>query len=257
MIELFYYTSPNARKVLMMLEEVGLPYEVRWVDIGAGDQFSESFGAVNPNRKIPALIDSQGPSGQPVTVFESGAILLYLAEKTGRLLPSDPLGRWNVMKWLFWQTSSQGPMLGQAAHFVSHAASRGIDAQYAVDRYRKEAMRLYGVLELQLTDRDHIAGDFSIADIAAFPWVRVAKGQGVSLDDFPNVKRWCESIAARPSAQKKLDRDDATQQAAKTGYYNDATWNVLFGGGAETHTGSGSGSNTSSAASAKISSLAS
>jgi GSH-dependent disulfide-bond oxidoreductase len=234
MIELFYYTSPNARKVLMMLEEAGLPYVVRWVDISAGDQFEASFGTVNPNRKIPALIDSQGPGGHPVTVFESGAMLLYLAEKTGRLLPADPLRRMNVIQWLFWQTSSQGPLLGQAAHFVSHAASRGIDVQYAVDRYRKEAHRLYGVLESQLVGKDYIDGEFSIADIAAFPWVRVAKGQGVNLEAFPNVKRWCESIAARPSALKKIDRDEATKQAAKTGYYTDATWNVLFGAGAVT-----------------------
>jgi GSH-dependent disulfide-bond oxidoreductase len=230
MIELYYYTSPNARKALMMLEEVGLPYEVRWTDISAGDQHSDGFGAINPNRKIPALVDHQGPGGKPIALFESGAILLYLAEKSGRLLPADSLRRWNVIKWLFWQTSSQGPLLGQAAHFVSHAASRGIDAQYAVDRYRREAGRLYGVLESQLVGRDYIDGDFSIADIAAFPWVRVAKGQGVNLDDFPNVKRWCDRVAQRPSARKKLERDDATKQAAKSNYYTDKTWNVLFGG---------------------------
>lgn len=230
MIELYYYTSPNARKALMMLEEVGLPYEVRWTDISAGDQHSEEFGAINPNRKIPALIDFDGPGGQPIRLFESGAILLYLAEKTGRLLPADPMRRWNVIKWLFWQTSSQGPLLGQAAHFVSHAASRGIDVQYAVDRYRREARRLYGVLESQLVGRDYIDDEFSVADIAAFPWVRVAKGQGVNLDDFPNVKRWCDRVAQRPSARKKLERDDATKQAAKSNYYTDETWNLLFGG---------------------------
>jgi GST-like protein len=230
MLELYYYTSPNARKALMMLEEVGLSYEVRWTDISAGDQHSDEFGRINPNRKIPALIDHEGPGGRPLRVFESGAILLYLAEKTGRLLPADPIRRWNVIQWLFWQTSSQGPLLGQAAHFVSHAASRGIYADYAVGRYRREADRLYGVLEQQLAGRDCIDGDFSIADIAVFPWVRVAKGQGVDLEHFPNVKRWCDAIARRPSALKKLDRDDATKQAAKTRYYSDETWNVLFGG---------------------------
>jgi GSH-dependent disulfide-bond oxidoreductase len=233
MIELYYYTSPNARKVLMMLEEVGLPYTVRWIDISAGDQYAEPYGVINPNRKIPALIDSEGPAGQSITLFESGAILLYLAEKSGRLLPVAPQRRWNVIKWLFWQTSSQGPLLGQAAHFVSHATNRGIDVPYAVERYSKEALRLYGVLESQLANRDYIDDEFSIADIAAFPWVRVAKGQGVNLDDFPNVKRWCDSIAERPSAGKKLERDDATKQAAKTGYYTDATWKVLFGGTAD------------------------
>jgi GSH-dependent disulfide-bond oxidoreductase len=236
MIELYYYTSPNSRKVLMMLEEVSLPYEVRWTDISAGDQHIESYGAINPNRKIPALTDHDGPGGRPVTVFESGAILLYLAEKTGRLLPAEPLRRWNVIQWLFWQTSSQGPLLGQAAHFVSHAAQRGIAAEYAVDRYRNEAARLYGVLESQLAGRGYIDGEMSIADIAAFPWVRVAKGQGVDLAAFPNVRRWCDAMAERPSARKKVDRDDATKQAAKTNYYTDETWKLLFGG--KTATGS-------------------
>ena len=230
MIELYYYTSPNARKALMMLEEVGLPYEVRWTDISTGDQYADSFGAINPNRKIPAMVDHDGPGGRAITVFESGAILLYLAEKTGRLLPLDPVRRCSVIQWLFWQTSSQGPLLGQAAHFVSHAANRGIDVEYAVERYRKEALRLHGVLDARLAGRDYIDDEFSIADIAAFPWVRVAKGQGVNLDDFPNLKRWCDAIAQRPSARKKLDRDDATKQAAKANYYTDETWNVLFGG---------------------------
>jgi GST-like protein len=146
-------------------------------------------------------------------VFESGAILLYLAEKTGRLLPADPHRRSTVIQWLFWQTSSQGPLLGQAAHFVSHAAKRGIDVQYAVERYRNEARRLYGVLDARLAGRD---------------WI--AKGQGVDLADFGNVQRWSERVAARPSAQKKLDRDDAAKLAAKTRYYDDTTWNLLFGG---------------------------
>lgn len=234
MIELYYYTSPNARKALMMLEEIELPYEVRWTDISAGDQYAESYGTISPNRKIPAMVDHEGPGGRPVTVFESGAILLYLAEKTGRLLPPDPVRRWNVIQWLFWQTSSQGPLLGQAAHFVSHAASRGVDVQYAVERYRREAWRLYRVLDARLAGRDYIDDEFSIADIAAFPWVRVAKGQGVNLDDFPNVKRWCDAVAQRPSARKKLDRDNAAKQAAKDTYYTDETWNVLFGGQAPT-----------------------
>lgn len=230
MIDLYYYTSPNARKALMMLEEVGLPYEVHWTDISTGDQYAPSYGAINPNRKIPAIVDHEGPSGRPVSVFESGAILLYLAEKTGRLLPQDPARRWSVIQWLFWQTSSQGPLLGQAAHFVSHAASRGVEAEYAVDRYRREAQRLYGVLELRLAGREYIDDEFSIADIASFPWVRVAKGQGVDISEYPNVKRWCDAVAQRPSARKKLDRDDATKAAARVNYYTDETWNVLFGG---------------------------
>jgi GSH-dependent disulfide-bond oxidoreductase len=229
MIQFFYYTSPNARKVLMMLEEVELAYEVHWIDISVGDQHSEAFGAVNPNRKIPAIIDPDGPGG-PLTLFESGAILLYLAEKTGRLLPTDPQRRWHVIKWLFWQTSSQGPLLGQAAHFVSHAANRGIEVAYAIDRYRNEASRLYAVLEWQLRGRDFIDTELSVADIAVFPWVRVAKGQGIDLHQYPNVRRWCEAISERASARKKLDRDEATKQAVKTSYYTDATWKTLFGG---------------------------
>ncbi len=229
MITLYYYTSPNARKVLMMLEETGLAYQVQWVDISKGEQHAPDYLQLSPNNKVPALIDANGPGCQPLALFESGAILLYLAEKAGRLIPADPVGRWNVIKWLFWQTASQGPLLGQAAHFVSHAAQRGIDAPYATDRYRQEALRLYGVLERQLAAQDYICGEFSIADIAAFPWVRVAKGHGVNTDEFPRVAQWCAAVSARPSAQKKLDRDAATLAAAKTGNYSDATWKALFG----------------------------
>ena len=214
----------------MTLEELGLPYRVRWTDISAGDQHTDDYRRINPNGKVPALVDQDGPDGNPITLFESGAILLYLAEKTGCLLPSDPTRRWNVIQWLFWQTSSQGPLLGQAAHFVSHAANRGIDVQYATGRYQSEATRLYAVLETHLGSREYIDDELSVADFAIFPWVRVAKGQGVSLEDFPAVKRWCEKIAARPSAKKKLDRDDATKLAAKTGYYSDQTWRILFAG---------------------------
>jgi GST-like protein len=229
MIDLYYYTSPNGRKALMMLEEVGLPYRVQWVDISIGEQHDAAYAHINPNGKIPALVDHDGPGGRPVVLFESGAILLYLAEKTGRLFPVDPIERWNVIKWLFWQTSSQGPLLGQAAHFVSHAAQRGIADAYAVERYRSEARRLYGVLEHQLAAQDNICGEFSIADIAVFPWVRVAKGHGVCIEDYPRVQRWCATIAGRPSACKKLDRDAATVEAAKTAYYDDQTWKALFG----------------------------
>lgn len=229
MIELYYYTSPNARKALMMLEETGLSYRVHWVDISAGEQHTEAYGHVNPNRKIPAIVDDEGPGGRPVTVWESGAVLLYLAEKSGRLLPAEPAQRWQAIQWLFWQTSSQGPLLGQAAHFVSHAANRGIQVDYAVQRYRGEAERLYGVLEGRLQGREWIVDAFSVADIAAYPWVRVAKGQGVDLARYPNVQRWCDAVAARPSAQKKLERDAATREAAKTKYYDDATWKTLFG----------------------------
>jgi len=228
MIDLYYYTSPNARKVLIMLEEVGLPYALRWVDITRGDQYEPDFVAISPNSRIPALVDHDGPDGRRVELFESGAILMYLAEKSGRLLPADPLDRLDAIKWLFWQTSSQGPLLGQAAHFVSHAQQRGIRVEYAVERYRNEAERLYSVLEQRLEGRTWVAGEYSIADIAAFPWVRVAKGQGVDLERYPRVKQWCEAIAARPAARKKPLQDAATLAAAKTAYYEDRTWDVLF-----------------------------
>ena len=228
MIDLYTSPTPNGYKASVTLEELGLPYEVHAIDLSKNVQKEPWFLAINPNGRIPAIVDRDFTP--PLAVFESGAIMIHLAEKTGRLLPTDPLRRFNVIKWLFWQTSSQGPLLGQAAHFVSHAASRGIDAQYAVDRYRREACRLYGVLETQLVGRDYIDDEFSIADIAAFPWVRVAKGQGVNLDEFPNVKRWCAGVAQRPSARRKLERDDATKQAAKSNYYADETWNLLFGG---------------------------
>lgn len=230
MIDLYYYTSPNARKALMMLEEVGLPYRVCWTDISAGDQHTEAYGRLNPNRRIPAIVDHDGPGGRPIVVWESGAILMYLAEKTGRLLPADPQRRWQAVQWLFWQTSSQGPLLGQAAHFVSHAANRGIQVEYAVGRYRAEAERLYGVLDERLAGREWIADEFSVADIAVFPWVRVAKGQGVDLARYPQVQRWCESVAARPSARRKHERDAAALDRAKTSYYDDATWQRLFAG---------------------------
>ncbi len=162
MIDFYYYTSPNARKVLIMLEETGLPYRVVWVDIVAGEQFAPAYQAINPNSRIPAIIDHDGPGGRPIALFESGAILNYLAEKSGMLVPSDPAARHDVLAWLFWQTSSQGPLLGQAAHFVSHARNRGIQLDYAVERYRNEAARLYDVLDRRLAGRAHICGDYSI-----------------------------------------------------------------------------------------------
>lgn len=230
MIDLYYYTSPNARKALIMLEETGLPYRVVWVDITAGEQFAPEYLAINPNNKIPAIIDHDGPDGRPIALFESGAILVYLAEKSGKLIPTDAAARYEVLAWVFWQTSSQGPLLGQAAHFVSHARSRGISADYAIERYRGEAERLYAVLNRRLESRAYLCGDYSIADIAAFPWVRVAKGQGIEIERYPQVKRWCDSVAARPASTKRLDRDAATKAAAETKYYDDETWKILFGG---------------------------
>jgi GST-like protein len=229
MIDLFYYTSPNARKIIIALEELAVPYNLVWTNISEGDQFRPEFLKVNPNGKIPAIIDRDGPGGEPFAVFESGAILLYLAEKFGRLLPQEPTVRWEAISWLAWQVSGQGPMCGQAAHFLSHAAKNGISQPYAAERYGNEARRLYGVLDARLEGREWIASDFSIADIACFPWTRVAKGHGVAIEEFPNVARWSNAIAARPSAKRRPEDDADAPFKAPQGGYNNRQWEILFG----------------------------
>ncbi len=203
MIDLHYAPTPNGWKISIMLEELGLPYAVIPVDIRAGDQFKPEFLSISPNNRIPAIVDhAPRDGGVPVPVFETGAILVYLAEKTGRLLPSDLRGRFNVMQWLMWQVGGLGPMLGQHGHFLLYAPER---IPYATDRYRREAARLYGVLDAQLgrTGR-YIAGEYSIADIASFPWIMTHKAQGFTLDDYPNVKRWYAEVRARPQVQAGL-----------------------------------------------------
>jgi GST-like protein len=229
MIDLFYYTSPNARKIIIALEELAVPYNLVWTNISEGDQFRPEFLKVNPNGKIPAIIDRDGPGGEPFAVFESGAILLYLAEKFGRLLPQEPTVRWEAISWLAWQVSGQGPMCGQAAHFLSHAVKNGISQPYAAERYGNEARRLYGVLDARLEGREWIASDFSIADIACFPWTRVAKGHGVAIEEFPNVARWSNAIAARPSAKRRPEDDADAPFKAPQGGYNNRQWEILFG----------------------------
>jgi GSH-dependent disulfide-bond oxidoreductase len=217
MIDLYYYTSPNARKVLIALEELGLPYRIRWTDISEGDQFTEEYLKINPNAKIPAITDHEGPGGQPVTLFESAAILLYLADKTGRLMPTDPVRRWEATCWLIWQVASHGPMAGQAAHFISHAPKQGFHDEYATTRYQREITRIYQVLERRLSEEDYLAGEFSMADIACFPWVRVAAGHGIDLTDFPAISRWAGRISARASAKVRID-DPREAKAAKREY---------------------------------------
>jgi GST-like protein len=229
MIDLFYYTSPNARKILIALEELAAPYNLVWTNISEGDQFRPEFLKINPNGKIPAIIDRDGP----VTVFESGAILLYLAQKFSKLLPQSPASRADALSWLAWQVGGQGPMCGQAAHFLSHAAKNGIDQPYAKDRYAREARRHYEVLDAHLANREWIAGEFSIADIACFPWTRVSKGHVVVLDEFPHVARWSNAIAARPSAKRRPEDDADAPFKAPQGGYNNRQWEILFGGAAE------------------------
>lgn len=228
MIELYYYKSPNARKVLMALEEMGLSYDVRWVDIAAGDQHQKAFRAISPAGKIPVIVDHEADRG-PLAIFESGAILLYLAEKSDRLLPGGQ-ERQTVLSWLFWQVAQQGPMLGQAAHFFSHAAANGVEVPYAVERYVGEARRCYEILERQLTGKAWISDAFSIADIALFPWTRVAKGQGIDISNYPNVKRWSDAIAARPSAKVKPAAELLHGQGAGQAYTDEKARAALFGG---------------------------
>jgi GST-like protein len=200
-IELYTWTTPNGYKVSIALEELGLPYEVHPVRIGAGEQFKPEFLAISPNNKIPAIVDTQGPEGRPLAVFESGAILIYLAEKAGRLIPKSPEGRMVAIEWLMFQMASIGPMLGQAGHFRSYAPEK---LPYAIDRYTNEARRLYGVLDRRLGAVEYLAGEYSIADIAAYPWLRFPDRQGVEIGEYPHLARWRDAIAARPAVVRGL-----------------------------------------------------
>ncbi|WP_419797377.1 MAG: glutathione S-transferase family protein [Terasakiella sp.] len=203
MIDLYSWPTPNGHKVHIMLEECGLEYQVHGIDIAKGDQFQPDFLKISPNNKIPALIDHDGPNGQEMSVFESGAILIYLAEKTkSPLLPQDPMKRYEVLQWLMFQMGGIGPMLGQAHHFRIYAPEK---VEYGIERYTKEATRLYGVMEKRLGEADYLAGEYSIADIACMPWIRSYKNQGQELDDYPNLKRWFLAIKDRPAVRRGLD----------------------------------------------------
>jgi len=217
MIDLHAWPTPNGYKISILLEELGLPYNVIPVDIGAGDQFKPEFLAISPNNRMPAIVDSEGPDGRPISVFESGAILWYLADKHGRFLPKEVRARTAVHEWLMFQMASVGPMLGQAGHFRQYAPE---PMKYAVDRYTNEAKRIWGVLDKRLGGRDWVAGDYSIADMAIFPWLRFPDRHGVDLEQYPNVKRWRAAIDARPAVQRALklleDRRRTTPPDAKT-----------------------------------------
>ena len=224
MIEVYSWPTPNGHKVHIMLEECGLPYRVIPVDIGSGAQFDPGFLSISPNNKIPAIVDPQGPEGESISMFESGAILLYLAGKTGKLLPPDVHGKYEVLQWLMFQMGGVGPMLGQAHHFRIYAPER-ID--YAVNRYTNEAKRLYGVINKRLAVRTYIAGkDYSIADIAIFPWLRSWKNQGVEMSDYPHLKGWFDEIAARPAVQRGLQ----VLAEKRKPLLDDQAREVLFGG---------------------------
>ncbi|MEC8672224.1 MAG: glutathione binding-like protein [Pseudomonadota bacterium] len=224
MIELHYAPTPNGHKIAIALEELGLDYEVHRVNIGEGDQFKSEFLAFSPNNRIPAIIDHGADGDEPVTVFESGAILVYLAEKTGRLMPASGDGRKTVMEWLMWQMGGFGPMLGQAHHFNFYAKDK---IGYAMDRYSNEANRLYGVLDRRLQGRDFVAGDYSIADIAIFPWTRTYERQNVAIGDYPNVVRWRKAIFDRPAVQRGMKVGSEWREDLRS--LSNEEWNKLFG----------------------------
>ncbi|MEO5698052.1 MAG: glutathione S-transferase C-terminal domain-containing protein [Burkholderiaceae bacterium] len=203
MIEVYSWATPNGHKVHIMLEECGLPYHVTPIDIGAGAQFDAAFLRISPNNKIPAIVDSEGPDGQPMSLFESGAILVYLAGKTGKFMPDSARARYEMLEWLMFQMGGVGPMLGQAHHFRIYAPEK---IEYAITRYTNEAKRLYGVLDRRLAKSRYIAGpQYSIADIAVFPWLRSWKNQGIDWNDHPHLKGWFDEIAARPAVQRGVE----------------------------------------------------
>ena len=229
MIDLYTWTTPNGRKVSIALEELGLPYQAHPIDINKDEQFRPDFLAIAPNNRMPAIVD-QAPAdgGKPVSVFESGAILLYLAEKCGKFLPKDLRGRNEVMQWLFWQMAGLGPMLGQNHHFALYAPEK---IPYAIDRYVRETSRLYQVLDNRVADREYVAGEYSIADMACYPWIVPWKRQSQDIAKFPNLKRWFESIAARPAVVRayEISKSINTERVV-----DDEAKKILFGQTADT-----------------------
>ncbi|GLQ51753.1 glutathione binding-like protein [Dyella flava] len=228
MIDLYFAATPNGLKAKLFLEEAQLPYRAIPISLSKGEQFRPEFLAISPNNKIPAIVDHQpADGGAPVTLFESGAIMLYLAEKTGRLMPSDVRGRAEVLQWLFWQVAGLGPMAGQIGHFNSYAPEK---VPYAIDRYTRETSRLYGVLNQRLADRDFIAGEFSIADIACYPWIVPHAAHGQNLDNFPHLKRWFETMAARPATLRTYEGVEDTYTPGQQSL-SEQERRVLFGQG--------------------------
>ncbi|WP_020173897.1 glutathione binding-like protein [Methyloferula stellata] len=225
MIELYYWTTPNGHKITMFLEEAGLDYEIHPVNIGRGEQFTPEFLAIAPNNRMPAIIDrNPADGGEPIPVFESGAILLYLADKTRSFIPQDIRGRVAALEWLFWQMGGLGPMAGQNHHFSQYAPEK---IPYAINRYVNETNRLYGVMNKRLAKESFLAGDYSIADMAAYPWIVPYEKQGQKLEDFPHLKRWFEAIAARPATQRAYAKAEEINPAQPP--MDDEAKKVLFG----------------------------
>ena len=223
MIDFYHWATPNGHKITLFLEEAGLPYKLHSVNIGKGEQFTPEFLAISPNNRIPAIVDSDpADGGKPISLFESGAILLYLAEKTGRFIPADIHGRAEVLQWLFWQVGGLGPMAGQNGHFNVYALEK---IPYAIDRYTRETGRLYGVMNTRLADREFLAGDYSIADMACYPWIVPYERHKQNIAAFPYLMRWFEAIKARPATVKTYAAVDMNDQKPMT----DEARKILFG----------------------------
>jgi GST-like protein len=228
MIDLYYWTTPNGHKITLFLEEAGVPYIIKPINIGKGEQFKPEFLKISPNNRIPAVVDlAPAGGGAPVSVFESGAILIYLAEKTGKFLPKDLRGRFDVLQWLMWQMAGLGPMAGQNHHFANYAPEK---LPYAVDRYVKETSRLYAVLNKRLADREFVGGDYSIADMACYPWV-IPDKQGQDIEEFPNLQRWLAAIRARPATVRAYARAKEINTAPSV--VDEESRKILFGQGKE------------------------
>jgi GSH-dependent disulfide-bond oxidoreductase len=232
MIDVYFWPTPNGYKVTVMLEELGLKYNLIPVNIGRGEQFKPEFLKISPNNRMPAIIDPEGPGGKPFAIFESGAILMYLAEKYGKLMPAETRRKYEVVEWLMFQMASVGPMLGQAHHFRLYAPEK---LQYAIDRYTNEARRIYHVIDKRLSEVAYLAGEYSIADIAVYPWLVPHSMQGQNLDDTPNLKRWYEEIRSRPAVQRgfAVMADEVAKMreaaAARQRPHDQESWNNLFG----------------------------
>ena len=224
MIDLYYWTTPNGHKITLFMEEAGLPYRIVPVDIGKGEQFAPEFLRISPNNKIPAIVDDEpADGGEPLALFESGAILLYLADKVGRFIPADLRGRNETIEWLFWQMGGLGPMAGQNHHFSQYAAEK---IPYAIERYVKETSRLYAVLDKHLAGREFIAGTYSIADMACYPWIVPHERQSQNLDDFPQLKRWFAAVGERPATRRAYERANEVNTATTM---SEEAKRVLFG----------------------------
>jgi GSH-dependent disulfide-bond oxidoreductase len=224
-IDLYYWPTPNGKKITIFLEEADLPYYLVPVDITAGEQFDEEFLKISPNNKMPAIVDDEGPDGEPISVFESGAILIYLAEKTDRFLPQSVRGRYEALQWLMFQVNSVGPMLGQAHHFRQYAPEQ---IPYAIDRYTNEAARLYGVMDERLSEVEYFAGgEYSIVDMAIYPWVASHERQGQNIENYPNLKRWNQSMEARPAVRRAMEVGEELRRPIED--LDEEARDVLFG----------------------------